>query len=289
MPILSFIALCLIWGTTWLAIKIGLQDFPPVLSAGARFLVAALFLLLILKLKRVATPADWSEYKYPAIFGIFNGINYGLIYLGEQHISSSMTAILNTALPFFSTLLAYFILKEEINLQKIAALILGFTGVAIVFGSDLGNISPQVLMGQAAIVLAAFLYSMGSVLLKRNQGSPDPLWSVTIQMAVSAGVLLVVGIPLEWGATVRITLPGVLSFLYLAVFGSAVAFLLYNSLLKIWQISRVSYISLITPLIASLVGGLWFNEPFNSRLIFGFALVLAGMVLVNLQFICHKD
>jgi drug/metabolite transporter (DMT)-like permease len=185
--------------------------------------------------------------------------------------------------------LAYFILREEINLQKTAALILGFSGVAIVFGSDLGNISPQVLMGQAAIVVAAFLYSMGSVLLKRNQGSPDPLWSVTIQMAVSAGVLLVVGIPLEWGATVRITLPGILSFLYLAVFGSAVAFLLYNSLLKIWQISRVSYTSLVTPLIASLVGGLWFNEPFNSRLIFGFALVLAGMVLVNLQFICHKD
>lgn len=289
MPILSFVALCLIWGTTWLAIKIGLQDFPPVLSAGARFLVAALFLFLVIKLRRVATPEDWSEYKYPAIFGIFNGLNYGLIYLGEQHISSSMTAILNTSLPFISTVLAYFMLREEINLQKIAALLLGFLGVAIVFGSNLGNTSSAVLLSQAAIVLAAFLYCLGSVLLKKNQGSPQPLWSVTIQMAVSAGVLLVVGIPLEWGATFRITLPGVISFLYLAIFGSAVAFLLYNSLLKIWQISRVFYISLITPLVASLIGGLWYNEPFNSNLIFGFALVLAGMVLVNLPLICHKE
>ncbi|HEX3031026.1 MAG TPA: EamA family transporter [Bacillota bacterium] len=289
MPILSFAALCLIWGTTWLAIKIGLQDFPPVLSAGGRFLVAALFLFVILKLKQVATPEDWEQYRYPAIFGVFNGLNYGLIYLGEQHISSSLTAILNTSLPFFSTLMGYYMLREEIGLKKVAALLLGFIGVIVVFSSNLGSGSAASLWGQGAIILAATLYSFGSVLLKKHQGSPDPLWSVTVQMGVSAGVLLVVGIPLEWGSAFRLTMPGIVSFLYLAIFGSAIAFLLYNNLLKMWEISRVSYINLITPLIASLAGVLWYAEPFNLRLGVGFVLVLAGVVLVNLPSICHKE
>ncbi|MHB8984113.1 MAG: DMT family transporter, partial [Carboxydocellales bacterium] len=267
MALLKFLLLALIWSSTWIAIKIGLQDFPPILSAGARFVVAALFLFGLVRLKSVPLPSSWSDFKPAVIFGCLNGIGYGFIYWGEQHISSSMTAILNSSLPFFSTLLAYWLLHEELDGRKIGALVLGFTGVLIVFGSSTQGGSPMACYGQGAIIVAAAIYALGSVMLKKstvgsNQPNPppDPLLVVTVQMAMSAIVLLAVGIPLEYNQQVTFSLAGIISFLYLAIFGSAIAFLIYYNLLQQWEVTRVAYISLITPIIASLIGVLWYQE-----------------------------
>lgn len=284
MQLLNFLILALIWGSTWIAIKIGLQDFPPLLSAGARFVVAALFLFSLVKVKSIPWPDSWSELKPAAVFGVLNGIGYGFIYWGEQHITSSMTAILNSSLPFFSTFFAYRLLDERMNGRKAGALVLGFTGVVTVFASSPEGGSPMTFFGQVAIILAAAIYSLGSVLLKKAETRPRvaPLPAVTIQMAASAIVLLAVGIPLEYDRQVTFSLPGIISFLYLAFFGSAIAFLIYNYLLRQWEVTRVSYISLVTPLIASAIGVLWYQEAFNARLLVGFIMVLGGLILVNL-------
>ncbi len=288
MPLLNFLLLCLIWGSTWIAIKIGLQDFPPILSAGARFVVAALFLFGLVKLKSIPSPNSWSELKPAAVFGALNGVGYGFIYWGEQHITSSMTAILNSSLPFFSTFFAYWLLHERLNARKVGALVLGFTGVIIVFGSSPEGGSAIAFYGQGAIILASAIYSLGSVILKKANTHTklntqiDPLLAVTIQMAMSAVVLLAAGIPLEYDHRVTFSLSGIISFLYLAIFGSAIAFLIYYHLLQKWEVTRVSYVSLVTPLIASVIGVLWYQEAFNTRLLLGFILVLGGLVLVNL-------
>lgn len=280
---LFFIALCVIWGTTWMAIKVNLSSFPPFYSAGLRFLLAGIILSLMGIIRKKTFQGDFRKYLPAIVFGILNGIAYGLVYWGEQFISSGLTAILNASLPFFSVIFAAVFVGELITFRKVAGLITGFCGVLFLFfDSSLNVFHTEQLWGQLSIIASAAIYALAGVYMKKRS-TVSPFEAVTIQMLFSAFILLSVAIPLEELSSIHLSGPTVTAFLYLALVGSALAFYLYNELILRIEVSQLSYVSMITPGIAAAVGVLFLGEQIYWRTGAGMALILMGTAVINLN------
>lgn len=282
MTTLLFITLCAIWGTTWMAIKINLSAFPPFYSAGLRFLLAGILLYLVGKIRKKKFQGDFRTYIPSIVFGILNGIAYGLVYWGEQFISSGMTAILNASLPFFSMIFAALYVGEIITFRKIAGLVTGFLGVLVLFIDSLNTFRMDQLWGQLSIITSAAVYASAGVYMKKRS-TVEPMEAVTIQMFFSALVLLAVAIPVEQLSAVRLSGPTVAAFIYLALVGSALAFYIYNELLLRIEVSQLSYVSMITPGIAAAVGVLILGEHVYWQTAVGMCLILTGTAVITLK------
>lgn len=281
MNALFFAALCIIWGSTWMAIKINLTAFPPFFSAGFRFLLAGFVLFLIMRFNRPGFSGDFKEYRPSLVFGLLNGISYGLVYWGEQFIPSGLTAILNASMPFFSVIFAYLLIGELITVRKVAGMAVGFTGVLFLFYQGLAGSNRSMLPGELAIIMASAIYALAGVHLKKRS-KVEPLEAVIVQMFASAAVLLAVAVPTEYNRVVSFSWPGLAAFLYLSLVGSALAFYLYNRLLLHMEISRLAYVAMITPGVAAILGAAWLGEVLHWQMLAGLALILTGIAVINL-------
>src|SRR4029079_19463859 len=127
--------LCLIWGSTWIFIKIGLDDLPPITFASARFLLSVLILFVVIRVQKVLLPRTVKEWRLIALTGVLQfGINYSMVFWSEQHITSGLAAVLQSMIPVFGLVLAWmFLPSERITPVKILAVFLGIVGVGIVF------------------------------------------------------------------------------------------------------------------------------------------------------------
>src|ERR1043166_8498123 len=153
-----WLILCGIWGSTWLFLKLGLNDLPPVTFAGIRFVIASLVLFAFIRLRRITLPRDRSDWVFLAITGVLSfTLNYGLVFWGEQYISSGLAALLQSTLPAFGLIIAHFYLPgERMTLLKILGVVLGVFGVGVIFSNQLQVAGPKALWGCAALVLSAF-------------------------------------------------------------------------------------------------------------------------------------
>jgi drug/metabolite transporter (DMT)-like permease len=264
-----------------MGIKIGLDYFPPFIFAGIRFVIAAISLFVLLKIEKKELCLKWEKISPAVIFGALNGISYGLVYWGEQYISSGLASILNSVLPFFSAVIAYFLLKEPLNTPKIIGLVIGFSGILFIFSDVTDQFSSGNFMAKLVMIIAAFIFAFAGAHTKKYKVDLHPLQVVTVQMATSAIVLLAIGIPMEFNTEIILSLPGVMSLLYLSIFGSAIAFLMYYNLLLRIEVSKVAYINFITPPAAVLIGALFLNEPINLRAIGGLVIIFIGLAIIN--------
>ena len=269
-----------------MGIKIGLDYFPPFIFAGIRFTIAAAILFVLLKIEKRKLYLDW-EIIYPAVvFGALNGISYGLVYWGEQFISSGLASILNSVVPF-QCYICLFLLNEPLNMSKTIGLIIGFSGILFIF-SDSKGIFPAGNLRQNSMIIATLILPL-LVTYEKHKVNLHPLQVVTVQMATSALVLLTIGIPLEYNSKITIALPGILSLLYLSIFGSAAAFLIYYNLLLRIEISKVAYVHFISPPMAVLVGTIFLNEPINMRAIAGLIIIFLGLSIINYKEISGQE
>ena len=272
-----------------MGIKIGLDYFPPFIFAGIRFTIAAAILFVLLKIEKRKLYLDW-EIIYPAVvFGALNGISYGLVYWGEQFISSGLASILNSVVPFFSAIFAYFLLNEPLNMSKTIGLIIGFSGILFIFSDSNGDFSGGKFTAKLAMIIATLIFAFAGAHTKKHKVNLHPLQVVTVQMATSALVLLTIGIPLEYNSKITIALPGILSLLYLSIFGSAAAFLIYYNLLLRIEISKVAYVHFISPPMAVLIGAIFLNEPINMRAIAGLIIIFLGLSIINYKEISGQE
>src|SRR3989475_201433 len=225
-----WLILCGIWGSTWLFIKIGLNDLPPLTFAGIRFVLAWLILSSLVMMRRVRWPRTRDEWYLIAISGVLQfTLNYGLVFWGEQHISSGLAAVLQSTFPLFGLLIAHLYLPQErMTAAKVAGVLLGIMGVAIIFSDQLSIAGSMALLGSVALVLSAVFGSYSNVLVKARGTQIDPQVLAAGQMACGLVPLLVIGIATE-GNPLRFhwTMVAVISLLYLVVIGSVIAFALY--------------------------------------------------------------
>lgn len=287
LPVIVWLVLALIWGSTWLFIKLGLDaDLPPFTFAGIRFVIAAIILLIIIAIRHRPLPRDWRDWVLIAGTGILAfGINYGLLFWGEQRTSSGLAAILQTIIPVFGLILAHLHLPEErITWAKFIGVVLGIAGVGIIFSNQMETGGTAAFQGSAAIVIGAFGAAYSNVLIKKRGGHLDYAVLAGGQMLCGLVPLLIVGITFEGDPLkLRWTPLAVISLFYLAVVGSVVAFLLYYWLVRHMEVTKTMLIALFTPLLAVSLGMFVRGEQLTWRIAAGGGCIMAGIGVIVLR------
>ena len=281
-----WLLLCAIWGSTWLFIKIGLRDLPPVSFAGIRFVIASLILFSIVVVRRRPIPRSPRDWALIAATGVLAfAFNYGLLFWGEQHVSSGLAALLQTTIPAFGLVFAHLHLPaERMTLVKVCGVALGVAGVGVIFSNQLSVEGPLALWGSAAIVLGALAVAYANVLIKARGGHLDPAMLAAGQMFFGLIPLLLIGISLEGNPLAFHWTPmALVSLFYLVLVGSVVAFLLFYWLVIHMDVTKTMLIALVTPLIAVLLGMLVLDEKLTWRTLMGGALIMLGIGIIVLR------
>ncbi len=281
-----WLILCGIWGSTWLFIKLGLNDLPPLTFAGIRFLFASSILVAIILARGVRWPRKRSEWLLIAVVGWLQfSLNYGLVFWGEQRIPSGLAAVLQSTFPAFGLIIAHFYLPEErITPKKLFGVLLGIIGVGIVFSDQLSFAGKAALAGSVALVLSAFCGSYGNVLVKAYGTQIDPFVLAAGQMVCGFPPLLALGIAKEGNPFhFHWTLTAVVALAYLVIIGSVIAFTLFYWLVRRMDVVNTMLIALVTPVVAVVLGMMVLHEKFNWRLFAGAACIISGIGLIVLR------
>jgi drug/metabolite transporter (DMT)-like permease len=283
MKVFVWLILCLIWGTTWIFIKVGLEDLPPITFAASRFILAVLILAPLIQALKFERPRTASEWKLIAITGFLQfSINYSLVFWSEQYITSGLAAVLQAMITVFGLLLAWIYLPDErITKRKISAVAIGIIGVAVIFIDQLRIESVMAFLGSVAIVVGAFAAAQASILVKARATGMNPASLVCAQMICGLPALIIYalareGNPLTFNWSPR----AIVCVVYLAVFGTIAAFWLYYWLLKRVESTKAMMISLVTPLIAVVIGAILLDESLPPQTFVGGILIMSSIGLI---------
>ena len=280
---LVWLVLCCIWSSTWLFIKIGLVYLPPFTFAGIRFVIAFILLALVIGLRGTKLPRARRDWLLLAVSGVLAfSLNYGLVFWGEQYISSGLAALLQSTLPAFGLIFAhYYLPAEPLTAGKIAGVMLGVIGVGVVFSNQLQVSGPKALWGCTALVFSAFCAAYSNVLVKAYGLKLPPSVLAAGQMFFGLLPLVLVGIPLE-GNPVRLhwTMKALVAVFYLAIVGTVIAFWLYYWLVQHMDVTKTMLIALVTPVGAVMLGMVVLDEQMNWRTLVGGALIILGIGLI---------
>jgi drug/metabolite transporter (DMT)-like permease len=272
----------LVWGTSWLFIKIGLEDLPPFGFGAARSAIALAALVALLIAIRRPPPREPAAWALMAASGLLVfGVNYGLSFWGAQFIPSGLTAVLHATIPAFGLALANIHLPDErLTLPRFGAVALGIAGVAIIFSDQLRIAGWAAVLGCAAIVTGALAVAYANVLVKRFGAAIDPIALMAGQMLCGLAPLAALGFMVE-GSPLSFPWTGraVWSLLYLSLIGSAAAGSLFYWLIREMPVTKVMMIPLVTPLFAVLLGAAVLGEQLLLRTLAGGALILASVAL----------
>ena len=280
---LAWIAVCLFWGTTYLAIRIALESVPPLLMTGLRWLLAGALITMTLRLRgeRLPGPTAWPQL---AVLGVlFMGFGNGFVVWAEQYIPSGLAAVLVAAIPFWMVGVERFMGDSEpITRTKMAGLLIGFGGIVLLVWPELTpGAGRYFLLGVGATQLACFGWAIGSSYAKRRHAHENVIAAAGLQMVFAGLIIVALGtLAGEW-STLTFTPRTLGAVLYLVVFGSIVGFLAYVYALKHLPVATVSLYAYINPIIAVLLGTLVLGEPLSPRLAVAGAIVFAGSVLVK--------
>lgn len=280
-----YILLCLIWGSTWLAIRIGLESLTPFFSAGLRFLVATSVIAVLIKIKKIAVQKDKLSMKLYFLLGFFSFfIPFGLVYWGEQFIPSGLASVLFAVYPFFVALFSFFILRSEvIGANKIIGMILSFSGILAIFSDTFGVDISNNFLGMLAIVISGIMQAAMVVIIKKYGHHLNPLSMNLYPMVIAGFFMFVFGLLTEDISTLKLNFYSISSILFLAVFGSVITFTGYYWLLKRMNVVILSFIAFITPIVALIVGWIFYDEVLQTHHFIGSLLVLGGLLISNLS------
>jgi len=282
---LIFLALGFMWGSSYLFIKLAVDDFGTFTLVALRLAVGAALLWVAIRLARQELPREPRIYGHLVVMAVVNiVIPFVLITWAEQSVDSSIAAILTSAVPLFVIVIAPLFLHDEpIRVNGIAGLGIGFVGVIVLTSNEL-SLSNSDLTGEIALLGAALSYAVGAVYSRRNMRGIPPMipavFQVTFALLIAGGIALVLERP--WEA--RPDLEAVFSILWLGILGSGLAYLAVFRLFASWGATRTTLVAYLIPVWGIILGFLVLAEPIDGRLLVGTALVIGGMALVNSRF-----
>lgn len=275
--------LCLIWGSTWLAIKVGMVGVPPFLAAGLRLALSASLVGLVLVVRRQPFTLSRNDKICALSLGILVfWLNYGAVYWAETRISSGLTAILFSTMPLMTALLSRFWTgAETLTGRKLAGILVGVLGTSLLFWPD-ERLGLQQALGMLSALFACLCASVNLVTMKRHGANSDPFVLNLLGMGLGSLCLLTMSAGLEAWTSVTWTPSNLMALVYLAVFGSVVAFSAYYRLIKVMDATVVSLTTLIIPIVALLLGWLVLHETVTPLAIAGIVTILAGVAVAIL-------
>lgn len=283
--ILGYILICLIWGSTWLAIRIGLDSLTPIFSAGVRFILASIFIYILMKLKNIELQRDSSSMRLYLILSLFSfTIPFGLVYWAEQFIPSGLASILFAMLPFGVIIFSFLAFENyKVSFNQFFGVLLGFAGIVIIFSENLSFNLSDYFWGTLAVLLSAFMQASIAVIIKKYGEHLNPLSMNFLPLLFAGLIMIIAAFMFENSSAWKFDYKAVGSIIFLSFFGTVVTFTTYYWLLKRINIVILSLSSFITPIVAVLLGWLILDESLSSYTIFGSSLVLIGILFANFR------
>ncbi|MEE9464787.1 MAG: EamA family transporter [Candidatus Neomarinimicrobiota bacterium] len=280
---LVFTGMCLIWGSTFVALKMGLEGTPPLLGVALRHLLASLILFGIIRWKGYSIPTDSLAWKQYLTLGLLNfSLSYSLTYSGAQFIYSNITALLWASIPMTTALVAHFALPaERLRPMKALGIMVGFGGVVLIFyGYGFGQ-SRNLLLGMSLVMGAVLAGTWPGIYLKRTGARSNPIVLNGVATGIGGLATLVISLLVEAPGQMVWSPANLAVLAYLAVFGTVLAWVSYYYLLERIKVVTLSFVGFIAPVIAIFMGVLVLGEHLPSTVYLGAALVLSGIFITD--------
>ena len=284
---LLFVLLGFFWGSSYLFIKIGVDaGLPPFMLITLRLLIGFLLLASVVAIAREPLPRNPRTYGHLIVMGAVNiAIPFSLITWAELTVESALASILTAPVPLFVIVIAAIFLRDErITANRIAGLVAGFVGVAVLVGFDPAAVAAGDLAGEIALLGATLSYACGAVYARRNVHGLRPMIPAVFQVGFALVMVATLTLVFERPFEVNVTPEAWFSVVWLGLFGSGLAYLVFFRILGRWGATRTSMVAYLLPVFGITLGALVLNEPVDARLLIGTGLVIGGIALVNSRY-----
>jgi drug/metabolite transporter (DMT)-like permease len=282
---LIFVALGVMWGSSYLFIKIGVETLTPFTLVALRLAIGASLLIAVMVVAREPIPRSVRTYGHLVVMSVFSIVlPFSLITWAEQSVTSSLASILTATVPLFVIVIAALALRDEpITVNRVAGLGIGFVGVVILTGG--GFLSPDSdPLALGALLGAAASYALGAVYSRRNVTGLRPMVPAVFQVGFALVIAGALALVFERPFELQPTPQAVASVVWLGLLGSGLAYLAFFRLLRTWGATRTSLVAYVMPAVGIALGVLVAGEPIDLRIVAGTLLVIGGIALVNARF-----
>lgn len=283
--LVAYILICTVWGSTYLAIRVGVADIPPTLLSGTRFFIAGLLLggiALALGQAPPRTRRDWTTIAVSGALLLIGGNT--VVVWAEQFIESGPASVFVAAMPLWTACIDSIVPggSTAFTWRLVAGLALGFLGSILLAGATPAELLAADLRGPIALTLASASWAAGTVYMKRRPVTTSPYITAAGQMLITGGVLLVAGLLLGHAGAWEFAWPSMAALAYLVVFGSIVGYTSYAYAIRYASATVVGTYAYVNPVVAVLLGWLILHEPITGRTVAAMGLILGAVVLVQL-------
>lgn len=281
----AILTVAIVWGTTFLGIRISVESIPAWFVAGIRQLIAAILLLIILIFSKQWRWISWKNFRIQIIFSILMLIvANGMTTVAEEHLSSSLTSLISATSPLLVFIGSIFVGLQKFSFRALVGILLGFSGIVLIFKDGLQDLlNPDYRMGVLFIFIAICGWAAGSVFTKKlNLQNQNITLNLFYQFSFAALVQIIFGFIFSEPTSMSSwTLRSVLAMVYLAVFGSVAAYFAFHYALKKISPTQISYLSYVNTIIAIILGWLVLDEKITAAFIFATVLIISGVFITN--------
>ncbi|MBT1705520.1 DMT family transporter [Chryseosolibacter indicus] len=281
---IALAAVCIIWGTTYLALRIAVLHFPPFLFTAIRQTTAGLLLLTFMFTFGKAAFPSATHLARQAVGGFFMiSMGNGLVAWAEMHVPSGVAAVICSLMPVLVIIINVMINKDERpTVPIILGLVIGLMGIVVMFGEYIGDFSKtEYIIGIILTFGAVISWASGSIWIKKKNLESNPFVNAGLQMFFGGVLLFPLSIAFDDLSSVKWSAEAAYALLYLIVFGSIIAYASYSYALRKLPMTIVSLYAYVNPLVAVILGWLVLNEKLNMQIVIAFVLTVAGIYIVN--------
>jgi drug/metabolite transporter (DMT)-like permease len=284
-----FVILGFFWGSSYLFIKIGVEaGLPPFTLVMLRLFFGLVLLATVVRIAGEPLPREAKTYGHLVVMATVNIVlPFSLITWAERSVDSALAATLNAAVPLFVIVVAAIFLRDErITANRVAGLIVGFVGVAILVGFDPATLSSGNFNGEIALIGSTISYALGAVYARRNIHGLRPMIPALFQVGFAFALVTILAFIFERPLAVMtaMTPNALFAVVWLGLLGSGLAYLVFFRILAAWGATRTSMVAYLLPIYGIALGALVLHEHVDQRLLVGTALVIGGVALVNSRY-----
>lgn len=282
--LIAYLLVCIVWGSTYLAIRIGVGHLPPFLFAGVRFLVAGILLGAAVLATGGELPRTAREWKILAVIGIFLLIGgNAMVVWAEQTVASGQASVYVAAGPLWTALFDSIVPggKTRLTWTMGLGLMAGFLGIVLLAGVTPGELLSTEMRGPIALTLASASWAMGSVYSKRHPTNTSPYSAAAVQMMIAGALLVLLGFALGEAPAWHLTPSGLGALAYLIIFGSIVGYTAFAYALRHASATVVGTFAYVNPVVAVLLGWLILREQVGARTLAAMALILGSVLWIQ--------
>lgn len=283
-PYLALLALCFLWGTTYLAIRIGVKSFPPFLFSGIRYMISGLAILLWFYFKKEVIWPTLKELKRIIVTGLFIFVGGNLfLVLAEQSVTSGMAALVNSSFPIWIVLITRIWNPEErISTISLIGILVGFVGQWLIFYEQLYLLSNGAyFLGFVLLIVGLINGALGSVYMKKFPVKINSVLNAGLQMMICGSVTTILGLLIGEGKKITFDPTGWYALFYLVVAGSILGYSLFVYALDRLPATIVSVYAYVNPIVAIWLGLVILNEPISVKTLIAIGITFVGVFIVN--------